>query len=94
MDKKSIIGLVLIFLIFLGYMFWIKPSDEEIAARREQDSLMYVERMRADSLAQAEAEQKHLQDSLYQLAMSDTSLNDSTGAVLAAAMKEIGRAHV
>lgn len=87
MDKKSIIGLVLIFLIFLGYMFWIKPSDEEIAARRQQDSLMYVERMRADSLAQAEAEQKHLQDSLYQLAMSDTTLSDSTGAALAAAMK-------
>lgn len=87
MDKKSIIGLVLIFLIFLGYMFWIKPSDEEIAARREQDSLMYVERMRADSLAQAEAEQKHLQDSLYQLAMSDTSLSDSTGAAQVAAMK-------
>ena len=87
MDKKSIIGLVLIFLIFLGYMFWIKPSDEEIAARRQQDSLMYVERMRADSVAQAEAEQKHLQDSLYQLAMSDTSLSDSTGAAFAAAMK-------
>ncbi|MBR6330598.1 MAG: membrane protein insertase YidC [Bacteroidales bacterium] len=87
MDKKSIIGLVLIFLIFLGYMFWIKPSDEEIAARREQDSLMYVERMRADSLAQAEAEQKHLQDSLYRLAMSDTTLSDSTGAAQVAAMK-------
>lgn len=87
MDKKSIIGLVLIFLIFLGYMFWIKPSDEEIAARRRQDSLMYVERMRADSIAQAEAAQKHLQDSLYQLAMTDTSMGDSTGAALAAAMK-------
>lgn len=87
MDKKSIIGLVLIFLIFLGYMFWIKPSDEEIAARRRQDSIMYAERMRADSLAQAEAEQKHLQDSLYQLAMSDSAMNDSTGAALAAAMK-------
>ena len=87
MDKKSIIGLVLIFLIFLGYMFWIKPSDEEIAARRRQDSIMYAERMRADSLAQAEAEQKHLQDSLYQLAMSDSAMNDSTGAALTAAMK-------
>lgn len=87
MDKKSIIGLVLIFLIFLGYMFWIKPSNEEIAARRRQDSIMYAERMRADSLAQAEAEQKHLQDSLYQLAMSDSAMNDSTGAALATAMK-------
>ena len=81
MDKKSIVGLVLIFLIFLGYMFWIKPSDEEIAARRHQDSLNYVERMRADSLARVEVEQVRKQDSLYQLAEMDTTTVDSNGVV-------------
>ena len=81
MDKKSIVGLVLIFLIFLGYMFWIKPSDEEIAARRHQDSLNYVERMRADSIARAEIEQTRVQDSLYQLAELDSVVTDSTGSV-------------
>ena len=87
MDKKSIIGLVLIFLIFLGYMFWIRPSDEEIAARRRQDSINYVERMRADSLARADVEQKRQQDSLYQLAMTDSAMLDSNSAAFAAAHK-------
>ncbi|MBR3959193.1 MAG: membrane protein insertase YidC [Bacteroidales bacterium] len=92
MDKKSIVGLVLIFLIFLGYMFWIKPSDEEIAARRHQDSLNYVERMRADSLARAEVENVRIQDSLYQLAEQDSMMVDSTGMPVAPAYQvNLGR---
>ena len=82
MDKKSIIGLLLIFLIFMGYMFWIKPSDEEIAARRQADSLRWVEQMRADSLAQAEVDQKRVKDSLYALAVNDSSLSDSARQAL------------
>ena len=35
MDKKSIIGLLLIFAIFVGYMFWVAPSKEE--GRRTAD---------------------------------------------------------
>ena len=58
MDKKSIIGLVLIFAIFVGYMFWVAPSKEEIAERqRVYDSTMQVqleEQRLADSLAAAE----------------------------------------
>ncbi len=77
MDKKSIIGLVLIFLIFMGYMFWIKPSDEEIAARRQADSLRWVEQKHADSVAQAEAMQKHVQDSINAVLLRDTTLSDS-----------------
>ncbi|MBQ8704479.1 MAG: membrane protein insertase YidC [Bacteroidales bacterium] len=64
MDKKSIIGLVLIFLIFIGYMFWVAPSKEEIAKRqREYDSMMaaQLEQQRVeDSILAAKA----LQDSL------------------------------
>ena len=67
MDKKSIIGLVLIFLIFVGYMFWVAPSKEEIAerqrvydstvaanleAQRIEDSIV-AEKARLDSLAAA-----------------------------------------
>ncbi|MBQ7062406.1 MAG: YidC/Oxa1 family insertase periplasmic-domain containing protein [Bacteroidales bacterium] len=81
MDKKSIIGLVLIFLIFLGYMFWIKPSDEQIAEMRRQDSIRRVELWRADSLAVAEAQQKALEDSLLnasQLSADALAGGDST----------------
>ena len=59
MDKKSIIGLVLIFGIFVGYMWWVSPSKEEMAERqRVHDSLMqvYNDSVRvADSLAAAQA---------------------------------------
>lgn len=65
MDKKSIIGLVLIFGIFVGYMFWVAPSKEEMAerqrvydstvlanieAQRLEDSIL-AEKARIDSLA-------------------------------------------
>jgi YidC/Oxa1 family membrane protein insertase len=79
MDKKSIIGLVLIFFIFVGYMFWIRPSDEEIAERRRQDSINYYERLRADSIAVAEQQAKHLQDSLLRMASDNPQFADSLG---------------
>ena len=59
MDKKSIVGLILIFAIFVGYMFWVSPSKEEIAERqRVHDSIMqvYTDSVRvADSLASEQA---------------------------------------
>ncbi len=60
MDKKSIIGLVLIFGIFVGYMWWVSPSAEERAAMeaeraRVMDSIVNAQRM-ADSVAAAKAE--------------------------------------
>ena len=67
MNKKSILGLVLIFAIFIGYMFWVSPSKEEIAERQRindsirqayMDSVAYADSMavvqaRLDSLAKA-----------------------------------------
>ncbi len=59
MDKKSIIGLVLIFAIFVGYMFWVSPSKEEIAERqRVYDSTLAAQQEQqrvADSTAAAQA---------------------------------------
>ena len=39
MDKKSIIGLVLIFGIFVGYMAWTAPTAEEREKMRIEDSI-------------------------------------------------------
>ena len=56
MDRKSIIGLILIFLVFMGYMWWTAPSEEELAAQRAmRDSIMRVEQLRIDSLEKAQA---------------------------------------
>lgn len=40
MDRNNIIGLVLIFIIFAGSFYWMKPSDAEIKAEQaRQDSI-------------------------------------------------------
>ena len=54
MDKKSIIGLILIFGIFVGYMFWVAPSKEEMAERQR----VY------DSMVLADVEAKRVEDSI------------------------------
>ena len=59
MNKNSIIGFVLLAAIFVGYMWWIAPSKEEIAERqRVNDSLRqaYMDSVAvADSLAKVQA---------------------------------------
>ncbi|MCQ2261345.1 MAG: membrane protein insertase YidC [Bacteroidales bacterium] len=59
MNRKSIIGLILIFGIFVGYMWWIAPSKEEIAERqRINDSIRtaLADSIRtADSIASVKA---------------------------------------
>ena len=72
MDKKSIIGLVLIFAIFVGYMFWVAPSKEEMAERqRVYDSTMQAT-LEAQRIEDSIAAAKALQDSLA--AAGDTTL--------------------
>lgn len=67
MNKQSIIGLFLIFGIFVGYIWWVSPSEEErMAMQAHHDSLVAAyndsiaavelqkaEQARLDSLAQA-----------------------------------------
>lgn len=52
MDKNTIIGLVLIFLILIGFSYFTRPSKEELAEmQRKQDSIAQVDRQRAQELA-------------------------------------------
>lgn len=79
MDKKSIIGLVLIFGIFVGYMAWIAPSAEEREKMRIEDSIhraqLAEEQRLADSVAAAQAQI----DSL--VASGDTTVVQPTSQV-------------
>lgn len=51
MDRNNIIGIALIFILFLAWQFFLTPSKAQIAAqKREQDSIARVERLQ-DSLA-------------------------------------------
>ncbi len=77
MDKKSIIGLILIFGIFVGYMFWIAPSKEEIAERqRVYDSTMQAN-LEAQRLADSLEAEKARVDSLA--AAGDTTVQQIAG---------------
>ncbi|MFN1835713.1 membrane protein insertase YidC [Balneola sp. MJW-20] len=55
MDKNTATGLVLIFLLMIGWFYYTMPSEEELALQRQeqaiQDSLAIVEQQRQDSLA-------------------------------------------
>lgn len=54
MDKNSILGLVVIGALLVGYMLLTKPSKEELAqAKHRQDSIAQVEKIR-DSIIKAE----------------------------------------
>jgi len=50
MDRNSIYGLVIIFLILIGYSFWMTPSDAELAAARmKQDSIAQIEKVQTEA---------------------------------------------
>ena len=58
MDKNSLIGIILILGILIGWSVWMTPSKEEIAQQRHiQDSINKVNRERfvRDSVSMAEA---------------------------------------
>jgi YidC/Oxa1 family membrane protein insertase len=64
MDRNSIIGLVLIFLILVGFAWYNQPSEIELQTmKRTQDSISLVRR-EADSLAMAEMKLQSATDSL------------------------------
>jgi YidC/Oxa1 family membrane protein insertase len=74
MDKNQIIGIVLIFLLLIGYGYFTRPSEEELKARQEKiDSLKRAEaeKIKADSLRQ-------IQDSIINLQKDQkTEIEDS-----------------
>lgn len=69
MDRNTIIGFSLIFLILVGYYWWTAPTEAERALEiKKQDSIALVEKQRA-----------HFNDSLQKTA---TSKNQSTDSIL------------
>lgn len=68
MDRNTIIGLVLIFLIIIGFSYFNRPSQEEIeAARRKADSIATVQAEYQQKRAEELATQNLVNDSLQKL---------------------------
>ena len=65
LDKNTIIGLVLMFLVFIGYIWWTKPSKEEIAKQKAYyDSIESVKQDSIEKHKPALAIQKLIDDSI------------------------------
>ncbi|MBR5028246.1 MAG: membrane protein insertase YidC [Bacteroidales bacterium] len=65
LDKHTIIGLVLMFLVFIGYIWWTKPSKEEIEKQKAyQDSVYQAYQDSVASVEEALAAQKLIDDSI------------------------------
>lgn len=59
MDKNSVIGLVLIGLLVIGYSIYMQPSEQEIAVMKHQrDSVEALQRVYLDSLNKVETQQQ------------------------------------
>jgi len=77
MDKNTIIGIVLIVLIFLGYTQLTKPSEKEIAIKRYNDSIALVEQNKVQATPVAGSTSTKTADST---AVTDTTkLADAFG---------------
>ena len=94
MNKNSIIGIILIIGILVGWSIWVTPSKEEIARQREiQDSIYQANRARyiADSIrfmeAQKAAEQQLSTQSETNVA-SDAVMRDKYGVFTTTAKGE------
>ncbi|RUT77860.1 membrane protein insertase YidC [Ancylomarina longa] len=75
MDKKSILGLVIIGVILIGYSYLTKPSDKEIEAINTRDSIAKVERLKKD---QQEALRIEKLKEEYSEAKKDSTISKAT----------------
>ena len=77
MDKNTVTGFVLIALVLIGFTWWSRPSEAQLAEMARQDSIAQVERAKA----QAELDKKALE---AEKAAEETEVVDSTSALFAA----------
>ncbi len=94
MNKNSVIGIILIIGILVGWSIWMTPSKEEIARQREyQDSIYRANRERyiKDSIRFVEAQRAAEQQEVAQLTnneMSDAVMRDKYGVFATTATGE------
>ncbi len=74
MDRNSIIGLSLIFLLLIGYWFINKPSEADMARQQKfSDSMAMVEKKKLTEMAQLSVSQQKTQDSIANAFLNDSN---------------------
>ncbi len=72
MDKNTIIGFVLIAAVLIGFSWYSRPSEEELAQQRIQDSIAAVNKQKAEN--QLKAEQQAAKKNEASQAAQDTTV--------------------
>ena len=72
MDKNTIIGFVLIAAVLIGFSWYSRPSEEELAQQRMQDSIAAVNKQKAEN--QLKAEQQEAKQNEASQAAQDTTV--------------------
>ena len=68
MDRNTILGLVLIFLLLIGYSYFTKPSEEEMqATKHKQDSIQLVRAQEAIQQKMLEEKAENNQDVITEI---------------------------
>jgi YidC/Oxa1 family membrane protein insertase len=81
MDKRSITGLVLIFLILIGFSYLNKPSQEQVeAAKRRSDSLALVKAEQEKEIMERQALELQNEKQIANESDSDQNLESSSFA--------------
>lgn len=57
MDKNTIVGIILIAVVLIGFSWWNQPSDEEVKAQQEQLEKEKTTKAQAEKIAQLQAKQ-------------------------------------
>jgi len=81
MDRNSIIGLVLMLAIFVGFSLYNQPTKEQIeAAKRKQDSIAQVEKQKEASPIKAQQSSSPVRQLVKDSLISDSLLKKQYGA--------------
>lgn len=81
MDRNTIIGLLLIFAVFVGWSVWQSPSKEELEKRRhQQDSIARIQTKIMDSVNKVHqvAIEKNEAEALNEIQIADTEINQDS----------------
>ncbi len=95
MDRNTIVGLLLIFAIFIGFTIYNQPSQEEKdRIERQRDSIAQVQQIRADSMAVRQAKREAQQEKVSEIEtpvgqpVEASELRDRLGAFSSAGIGE------
>jgi len=74
MNKNTIFGLLLIFVILIGYSYWTTPSKKELVQmKRTYDSLAILRQADSIKTMQAVAENRPIGDTIRKISVKDTT---------------------